>query len=384
MRRVTNPPGHFLDITQIDIKPENEPDRLFRLMKAVVQSYPDYASDLGPRLILGLWHPVFLDAALKHVPTMRRIHIGGSPWLASTYFWKHCDGFSMWFPSLVGADGQAFLEAAKKDGKDVFVWTVNRKDEMIEATRWGVKAILTDKTDLLQNVRENMNGECRTSICDIVTQSISLTLPLFTRTGDFSAYRRDQVGLFFRWASWRYWSPAQWILTAQWLSQIEKRAGITFKEAWRKAEGLEIPSLQDPSAVQPPPLPPAAAQAEAAAAAGDFSNGPSSDPSSGVQAADVPQRSRPAPSNDDTADFSSSSSSSTDGGTFVDSPTPSGTSTAQGSPVLQAIDEKQGLQQQEGESTTTKTMKMSTVHTTTKQSQRAAVFPVMPASASAC
>lgn len=128
-----------------------------------MQSYPDYASDLGPRLILGLWHPVFLDAALKHVPTMRRIHIGGSPWLATTYFWKHCDGFSMWFPSLVGADGQAFLEAAKRDGKDVFVWTVNRKDEMIEATRWGVKAILTDKTDLLQNVRENMNGQYQPS-----------------------------------------------------------------------------------------------------------------------------------------------------------------------------------------------------------------------------
>ncbi|CAO1638899.1 unnamed protein product [Sympodiomycopsis kandeliae] len=197
----------------IDIKPENDPDLLFRLMKGVIQSYPDYETDLSPRLILGLWHPVFLDAALTHVPTMRRIHIGGSPWLARTYFWKHCDGFSMWFPSLVGADGQAFLDQARKDGKDVFAWTVNRKDEMIEATRWGVKAILTDKTDLLQTVRSEM-------------------------TDNFATCRRNEVGLFFRWASWRYWAAAQWVIQANWLSQLEKRAGITFKEAWKKAENL--------------------------------------------------------------------------------------------------------------------------------------------------
>lgn len=182
-------------------------------MKEIVSSYPDYATNLSPRLILGLWHPIFLDAALKHVPTLRRIHIGGSPWLARTYFWKHCDGFSMWFPSLVGADGQVFLEQARKDGKDVFVWTVNRKDEMIEATRWGVKAILTDKTAMLQTVREKMNT-------------------------DFSEYRRNEVGYFFRWASWRYYSLSQWLIQGKWMDQLEKRAGCTFEDAWNQSEYL--------------------------------------------------------------------------------------------------------------------------------------------------
>lgn len=190
-------------------------------MKTTIQSYPDYETNLSPRLILGLWHPVFLDAALTHVPTMRRIHIGGSPWLARTYFWKHCDGFSMWFPSLVGADGQAFLDQARNEGKDVFAWTVNRKDEMIEATRWGVKAILTDKTDLLQTVRTHM-------------------------TDDFAEYRRNEVGVFFRWASWRYWSAAQWVIQANWLASLEKRAGITFKEAWKSAESLDNVAASSP------------------------------------------------------------------------------------------------------------------------------------------
>ncbi|CAO1614782.1 unnamed protein product [Parajaminaea phylloscopi] len=198
----------------IDIKPENDPERLFSLMKDVVHSYPDFAQDLSPRLILGLWHPVFLSAALKHVPTLRRIHIGGSPWLARTYFWKHCDGFSMWFPSLVGADGQAFLEQARRDGKDVFVWTVNRKDEMIEATRWGVKAILTDKTSMLQQVRAKM-------------------------TEDFPKYRRNEVGRFFRWTSWRYYTVPQWLIQGKWTDKLEKRAGVSFQEAWKTAEHLD-------------------------------------------------------------------------------------------------------------------------------------------------
>jgi hypothetical protein len=128
-------------------------------MKTIVESYPNFAVDLSPRLILGLWHPVFLNAALEHVPSLRRIHIGASPTTARTYFWKDCDGFSMWFPSLVTQEGQNFIQHARKEGKDVFVWTVNRRDEMVEATRWGVKAILTDKTDLFQDLRKNMTGE---------------------------------------------------------------------------------------------------------------------------------------------------------------------------------------------------------------------------------
>lgn len=187
---------------QIDIKPDNQPERLFKLMKEIVESYPDFESKLAPRLILGLWHPIFLDAALTFVPALRRVHIGGSPMAARTYFWNHCDGFSMWFPSLVGADGQAFLQEAREAKKDVFVWTVNRRDEMIEATRWGVKAILTDKTDMFQEVRKDM-------------------------ASDYISTRSEQVGLFFRWASWKYYMFPIFFYQTLWISQIEGRAGVS-------------------------------------------------------------------------------------------------------------------------------------------------------------
>lgn len=143
-------------------------------MKTIVESYPNYQKDLSPRLILGLWHPVFLNAALEYVPSLRRIHIGASPNTARTYFWKDCDGFSMWFPSLVTQEGQNFIQHARKEGKDVFVWTVNRRDEMVEATRWGVKAILTDKTDLFQDLRKNMTGEFIPHIVKADTDAVSI------------------------------------------------------------------------------------------------------------------------------------------------------------------------------------------------------------------
>jgi len=142
----------------VDIKPNNDPERLFRIMGEVVHQFPNYENDLAPRLILGLWHPKFIQPAKHHVPTLRRAHIGASPADAVKYFWNDCDAFSIRFPSLVGAEGQAFLRKAREANKDVMVWTVNRKDEMVEAARYGVKAILTDYTADLHKLRDEMKG----------------------------------------------------------------------------------------------------------------------------------------------------------------------------------------------------------------------------------
>lgn len=142
----------------IDIKPNNDPERLFRIMGETVHAFPNYERDLAPRLILGLWHPKFIEPAKRLVPTLRRAHIGASPADALQYFWQDCDAFSIRFPSLVGAEGQAFLRKAREANKDVMAWTVNRKDEMVEATRYGVKAILTDYTADLHQLRDEMKG----------------------------------------------------------------------------------------------------------------------------------------------------------------------------------------------------------------------------------
>ncbi|TKY90037.1 hypothetical protein EX895_000035 [Sporisorium graminicola] len=224
----------------LDIKPDNNPDRLFPLMRKVIESYPNFETDLAPRLILGLWHPKFLESALVNVPAMKRIHIGASPRAARKYFWNDCTGFSMYFACLVGADGQQFIAEAQQAGKDIYVWTVNRKDEMIEATRWGVKAVLTDKTALFQDLRKNMKT-------------------------DFATTRQDEVGMFFRWATWRYYALPQFVLQTNWLANIERRAGSPFREvnarvAAQAAASLPATSIAASSASEKTGLGPALEQ----------------------------------------------------------------------------------------------------------------------------
>ena len=165
----------------IDVKVDNDPERLFTLMHDIVASYPDYETLLAPRLVLGLWHPKYIEPATRLIPYIRLTHIGMSPALARKYFWASCGAFSMNFSCLVGADGEAFRQECKAANKDLCrpyslcvllvdpladhlapladVWTVNKRAEMIEATKWGAKAILTDRTADFLKLRGQMESE---------------------------------------------------------------------------------------------------------------------------------------------------------------------------------------------------------------------------------
>lgn len=170
-------------------------------MDKIVRKFPKYETELAPRLILGLWHPKFLAPAKKYVPTLTRAHIGASPGDALKYFWDDCSAFSLCFPALVTAEGQGFIKRATEANKDVMVWTVNRIDEMIEATRWGVKAILTDRTDVLQKLREEMKQ-------------------------DFIATEKKYVSPWFQWANYRYYTPTAWMYSYYCSHEVVERAGV--------------------------------------------------------------------------------------------------------------------------------------------------------------
>lgn len=122
-------------------------------MARIVALHKNWETELAPRLILGLWHPLFLKSAYKHLPLLKRFHIGFSPSIVRKFFWDHCDGFSMSFPLLMGPEGQAFLEECREAGKEICVWTVNDEAEMKVAISWGVKAVLTDRVALLSQIK---------------------------------------------------------------------------------------------------------------------------------------------------------------------------------------------------------------------------------------
>lgn len=103
----------------IDVKVDNDPEILFKLINEAVSAHENYATALGPRLVLGLWHPKYVEPATRILPYIRLAHIGMSPAMARKYFWKDCTSFSMNFSCLVGGDGEAFRRECKAEGKDL-------------------------------------------------------------------------------------------------------------------------------------------------------------------------------------------------------------------------------------------------------------------------
>ena len=74
---------------------------------------------LGLSLVLGLWHPKYVEPATRILPYIRLTHIGMSPALARRYFWNACSAFSMNFACLVSSDGELFRQECKAAGKDL-------------------------------------------------------------------------------------------------------------------------------------------------------------------------------------------------------------------------------------------------------------------------
>ncbi|KIY71144.1 PLC-like phosphodiesterase [Cylindrobasidium torrendii FP15055 ss-10] len=137
----------------VDVKANNEPEQLFKLLNGIISQQPDWETALAPRILLGLWHPGFIAPAKKHLPYCRRSHIGANLSVSRKYFWADCHVFSVKFSILASADGEKFREECKAAGKQILVWTVNRPEEMIEAARWGVHSILTDVTKVWLDLR---------------------------------------------------------------------------------------------------------------------------------------------------------------------------------------------------------------------------------------
>ncbi|KAK2465920.1 hypothetical protein APHAL10511_001561 [Amanita phalloides] len=140
----------------VDVKVQNDPARLFSLMQEIISAQTDWEKKLAPRILLGLWHPCFLEHAKAHLPYCRRSYIGTSTQAARKYFWNDCDAFSVAFGALATYDGQRFREECKSAGKNLMVWTVNEPEHMMEAVRWGVNAIITDVTQTWLDLRSKL------------------------------------------------------------------------------------------------------------------------------------------------------------------------------------------------------------------------------------
>lgn len=87
----------------------SDPARLFTLMHEIIAGQPNWQTDLAPRILLGLWHPRFVQPAKKILPYCKRSFIGRSAWVGQKYFWDSCEVFSINFATLASWEGQRYV-----------------------------------------------------------------------------------------------------------------------------------------------------------------------------------------------------------------------------------------------------------------------------------
>jgi len=186
-------------VFDIDVKVFNEPNRLFSLMHTIISSHDGWETLLAPRIVLGLWHPRFIEPAKKHLPYCRRSHIGISPYIARQYFWDDCDSFSMAFMALATKEGERFRQECKVAGKQMMVWTVNEPEQMMECIRWEADVVITDVPKTYLDLRASVE--------------------------DNYAQIDAKMGRLFLWTTWKYWTPFQMYLWRWQRSFLEKSGG---------------------------------------------------------------------------------------------------------------------------------------------------------------
>ncbi|KAJ7285767.1 PLC-like phosphodiesterase [Mycena rebaudengoi] len=147
----------------IDVKPENDPQQLFQLMHSIISSHPRWEVTLAPRILLGIWHPRFLQPAKDILPHCRRSSISHSLFITKTYLLKEVETVSVWYHTLMTWEGQRFREDIKKSGKKLIVYTVNHPEHLVEMARWEVDAIITDTPKRWLDIRSALEANYDTT-----------------------------------------------------------------------------------------------------------------------------------------------------------------------------------------------------------------------------
>ncbi|KAG0341683.1 hypothetical protein BG004_005948 [Podila humilis] len=175
----------------IDIKMNNSPDLLLsKFAKLIKDSFPGH--DFSSQIVLGLWHPKFLVAADKYLPTFSRIHIGFSLEIARAHFSPETvDGYSMNFMVLSTTEGRLFIKEMQAAGKQVLAWTVNDTMEARECVRMGIDYVITDRTKTLHMVLQEYE--------------------LLGKEGVDKKYEDQVFDTWSRWGRYTFWRGVIWM-----------------------------------------------------------------------------------------------------------------------------------------------------------------------------
>lgn len=139
-------PGHENVWLLLDIKLDNDADKVMRLIAETIRAVPP--NPLKPwnqRLVLGCWAIKFLPLCAEYLPTFPITHIGFSIPYARKFLSVPNVSFNMLQKTLIlPFFGARFMRDAKAKGRSIFVWTVNEEEMMKWAISKELDGVITD------------------------------------------------------------------------------------------------------------------------------------------------------------------------------------------------------------------------------------------------
>lgn len=145
----------------LDIKLDNNADKIMRLIASTLSSTPSQPSaPWKQRIVLGLWAAKYLPPAQEHLPGFPMMHIAFSTTYARQFFEVDNVGFNMMFYALLMPGGKSFLRDAQQVyHRKMLSWTINSEENMKWCIRRGLDGVVTDEVEKYLALAENFDDD---------------------------------------------------------------------------------------------------------------------------------------------------------------------------------------------------------------------------------
>lgn len=142
----------------VDIKPIVPLSVISQVVSTLQQANPDLAGFWASRVVLGIWTPRFLQAALVDAAPLKIMHIGVSRRMARWFLRATLGSDRLCSLSLTqitytaGRGGKQLMADARDRGLALWAWTINTDAQMKWAVAAGFDGVITDFPDRFQEL----------------------------------------------------------------------------------------------------------------------------------------------------------------------------------------------------------------------------------------
>ncbi|KAF2181903.1 tubulin-domain-containing protein [Zopfia rhizophila CBS 207.26] len=139
----------------LDIKLDNDPEDVMRLIGSTIRSVPPSRHrPWSSRIVLGVWAAKYLPLCSNYLPNFPISHIGFSILYASHFLSVPNISFNLLQGVLMTPWGKKFINKAHCEQRPVFAWTVNEERRMRWDIRHGIDGVITDDPKKFLEVRQ--------------------------------------------------------------------------------------------------------------------------------------------------------------------------------------------------------------------------------------